>query len=71
MNKSFNLLFSVKRSKTNTECFAPVYLCITIDGVHIEISSKRYVNPDKWNINGQKLTHNNEDKKVSMLTSKL
>jgi site-specific recombinase XerD len=63
MNKSFNLLFYVKRSKTNVEGLAPIYLRITIDGSRIEISSKRYVNPDKWNTNGQKLTGNNEEVK--------
>ncbi|XHR97444.1 site-specific integrase [Mucilaginibacter sp. UC70_90] len=63
MNKSFNLLFYVKRSKTNAEGLAPVYLRITVDGVRIEVSSKRYVNPDKWNTNGQKLTGSNEDVK--------
>ncbi|WP_426587554.1 site-specific integrase [Mucilaginibacter sp. R-33] len=61
MNKSFNLLFYVKRSKTNAEGLAPVYLRITVDGVRIEVSSKRYVNPDKWNTNGQKLSGNNEE----------
>lgn len=61
MNKSFNLLFYVKRSKTITDGTAPVYLRITIDGERIEISSKRYVNPDKWNTNGQKLIGNSED----------
>lgn len=60
MNKSFNLLFYVKRSKTNAEGLAPVYLRITVDGARIEISSKRYVSPDKWSTNGQKLTGNNE-----------
>ncbi|QEM05962.1 site-specific integrase [Mucilaginibacter rubeus] len=63
MNKSFNLLFYVKRSKTNVEGLAPVYLRITVDGVRIEVSSKRYVNPDKWNTNGQKLTGNSEEVK--------
>ncbi|MGF7077634.1 site-specific integrase [Mucilaginibacter sp. 3215] len=60
MNKSFNLLFYVKRSKTNAEGLAPVYLRITVDGVRIEISSKRYINPDKWSTNGQKLTGSND-----------
>jgi len=64
MNKSFNLLFYVKRSKTNAEGLAPVYLRITVDGVRIEVSSKRYVNPDKWNTNEQKLTGNSEDVKT-------
>ncbi|GAC1314091.1 MAG: site-specific integrase [Mucilaginibacter sp.] len=61
MNKSFNLLFYVKRSKTTIDGIAPVYLRVTIDGERIEISSKRYVNPDKWNTNGQKLNGNTED----------
>jgi hypothetical protein len=55
MNKTFALLFYVKRSKITGEGTAPVYLRITIDGKRIEISSKRYVNPDKWNASGQKL----------------
>ena len=61
MNKSFNLLFYVKRSKTIIDGTAPVYLRITIDGERIEISSKRYINPDKWNTNGQKLNGSCED----------
>ncbi|WP_373695601.1 hypothetical protein [Mucilaginibacter sp. cycad4] len=32
------------------------------------MSSKRYVNPDKWSTNGQKLTGNNKDTKASMPT---
>jgi site-specific recombinase XerD len=63
MNNFFNLLFYVKRTKTNADGLAPVYLRITIDGARIEISSKRYVNPNKWNTNGQKLNGNNEDAK--------
>jgi site-specific recombinase XerD len=39
----------------------PVYLRITVDGERIEISSKRYVNPDKWNANGQKLNGTGEE----------
>jgi len=39
----------------------PVYLRVTIDGERIEISSKRYVNPDKWNANGQKLNGASEE----------
>ncbi|WPV02960.1 Arm DNA-binding domain-containing protein [Mucilaginibacter sp. cycad4] len=57
VNKSFTALFVF------IEGLAPVYLRITINGVRIEISSKHYVNPDKWSTNGQKLTGNNKDTK--------
>lgn len=61
MNKTFGLLFYVKRSKMIADETAPVYIRITIDGERIEISSKRYVNPDKWNANGQKLNGSSEE----------
>jgi site-specific recombinase XerD len=61
MNKSFGLLFYVRRSKTATDGTAPVYLRITIDGERIEISSKRYVDPAKWNTGGQKVNGTGED----------
>lgn len=61
MNKSFNLLFYVKRSKMVGDGTAPVYLRVTIDGERIEISSKRYVNPAKWDTKAQKVTGNTED----------
>lgn len=61
MNKTFGLLFYVKRSKMIADGTVPVYLRVTIDGERIEISSKRYVNPDKWNANAQKLNGSSED----------
>ena len=61
MNKTFGLLFYVKRSKMIGNGTAPVYLRVTVDGERIEISSKRYVNPDKWNANGQKLSGTGEE----------
>lgn len=61
MNKTFGLLFYVKRSKMTGNGTAPVYLRITVDGERIEISSKRCVNPDKWNVNGQKLNGAGEE----------
>jgi hypothetical protein len=63
MKKSFSLLFYLKRSKITAERTVPVYLRITIGGQRIEISSKRYVNPDKWNASAQKLSGSSEDVK--------
>ena len=61
MNKSFGLLFYLKRSKMNTDGLVPVYLRITIDGARVEVSSKRYVNPVQWNTIRGKLNGTSED----------
>jgi len=61
MNKTFGLLFYIKRSKMIADGTVPVYLRITIDSERVEISSKRYVNPGKWNANGQKLNGTSEE----------
>ena len=61
MNKTFGLLFYVKKSKMLTNGTAPIYLRITIDGLRADVSSKRYVNPAKWNANGQKLNGSGDE----------
>ena len=55
MNKTFNLLFFVKKSKIKADGSAPIYLRITIDGVPKEISSKRTIQPDRWDNKLQKV----------------
>ncbi|TRX33006.1 site-specific integrase [Flavobacterium sp. ZT3R18] len=54
MNKTFNLLFFIKKSKIKANGTAPIYLRITIDGDPKEIASKRYIQPDKWDNKLQK-----------------
>ncbi|SDH06065.1 Site-specific recombinase XerD [Flavobacterium omnivorum] len=56
MNKTFNLLFFIKKSKIKANGTAPIYLRITIDGVPKEIASKRYIEPSKWDNKLQKIT---------------
>ena len=48
MNKTFGLLYCLKRSKINASGKCPVYLRITVDGKRIEISIKRSVDPARW-----------------------
>ncbi len=43
MNKTFSLLFFVKKAKTIADGTAPIYLRITIDGKITEIAAKRYL----------------------------
>ncbi|WP_083996890.1 Arm DNA-binding domain-containing protein [Chryseobacterium sp. BLS98] len=47
MNKTFNLLFFIKKNKIRTNGSAPIYLRITIDGKVAEIPAKRYIDLKK------------------------
>ena len=64
MNKTFNLLFLVKKNKIKANGTAPIYLRITIDGVPKEIASKRYVLPEKWDSKLQKVSGNSPEVKA-------
>ena len=61
MNRTFNLLFFVKKAKTLTNGTAPIYLRITIDGKQTEIAVKRYILPAKWNNANQNASGNSEE----------
>lgn len=61
MNRTFNLLFYVRKSKINSAGEAPIYLRITIDGKIAEISTKRTIVPSKWNSKLQKPISSSED----------
>jgi len=61
MNRTFNLLFFVKRSKAIANGTAPIYLRITIDGKQTEIAVKRYILPEKWNSSNQNISGNSEE----------
>jgi site-specific recombinase XerD len=63
MNKTFNLLFFVKKSKIKANGTAPIYIRITIDGKPKEIASKRYIQPDKWDNKLQKVSGSSEEVK--------
>lgn len=54
MNNTFNLLYYLKKAKANSLGEVPIYLRITIDGKITEISTKRTIQPSKWNSKGQK-----------------
>ena len=61
MNRTFNLLFFVKKSKVLANGTAPIYLRITIDGKQTEIAVKRYILPNKWNSSSQNVSGNSEE----------
>jgi len=63
MNKTFSVLFYVKKAKAIANGTAPIYLRITIDGRQTEIAAKRYILPDKWNSQAQKVSGASEEVK--------
>lgn len=65
MNKTFNLLFFIKKNKIRTNGTAPIYLRITVDGKAAEIAAKRYIDPKKWDNKAQKVIGNSQDKTLN------
>ncbi len=52
MNTKLSILFYAKRAKTTTAGLIPIYLRVTVDGERIELSTKRYTQPEKWSVEG-------------------
>ncbi len=61
MISSFNLNFSLKKSKLLANGTAPIYIRLTIDGERLEFTTKRYVIPSKWNPAAQKMSGTHEE----------
>ncbi|WP_370898128.1 site-specific integrase [Chryseobacterium gossypii] len=57
------MLFYIKKAKINAQGEAPIYMRITIDGKISEISTKRTVQPSKWNSQAQSVKGSSEESK--------
>ena len=64
MNRTFSILLYLKNSKALENKTVPIYMRLTIDGKRSEISTKRYIDPEKWNVDAQKLNGKTEDIKT-------
>lgn len=63
LEKSFSLLFYLKKPKNYLKGNMPIYLRITVDGIPKEISTGRQCDPDKWNANAGRVNGTKEDVK--------
>ena len=63
MNKTFGLLFYVKRAKIDNNGKAPIYVRITVDGIRSELSIKRSIEIERWNTEAGKVKGNTEEVK--------
>jgi site-specific recombinase XerD len=61
MNKTFGLLFYLKKSKVDAQGKCPIYLRITIDGKRTEVSAKRTIEIEKWSKEANKAIGRTED----------
>jgi hypothetical protein len=61
MNTTVSILFYIKRSKVNTDGNCPIYVRITVQSKRFELSSNKFVNPEKWSIEGTKVKGSNEE----------
>ena len=63
LEKTFSLLFYLKKPKNYLKGVMPIYLRITVDGIPKEISTGRQCGPDRWNANAGRCYGTKEDVK--------
>ena len=61
LDKSFSLLFYLKKPKNYLHGKMPIYLRITVDGRANEITTKRECEPKKWNSRTKRASGSIED----------
>ena len=64
MEKSFGLLFFLRKSKNYKEGEIPIYMRITVDGKSCEVSTKRKCDPEKWNAEANRLIGKSDSAKL-------
>ncbi|WP_317897813.1 site-specific integrase [Aurantibacillus circumpalustris] len=65
MQTKISILFYIKRTKSTTDGLAPIYMRVTIDGLRVEISTKRYVEDTKWLSQAGKVKLGSEEAKAT------
>jgi site-specific recombinase XerD len=61
MNTSVSILFYIKRTKANNFGVCPIYTRVTVNAKRFEFSCNKYINPDKWSSEGNKVKGTNEE----------
>src|SRR5258708_14036249 len=60
----FSLQFQLRKSKSKQNGTAPIYLRIAVKDSVVELSSKKYINPARWNADTQKVIGNSEEARL-------
>jgi site-specific recombinase XerD len=61
MNTTVSVLFYIKRTKANNLGICPIYTRVTVNAKRFEFSTNKYVNPDKWSSEGNKVKGTTEE----------
>jgi site-specific recombinase XerD len=61
LEKTFSLLYYLKKPKSYSKGLMPIYLRITIDGIAKEISTGRKCPPERWNSRAGRMMGTKED----------
>ena len=64
LDKSFGLLFYLKKRNNYVKGPIPIYLRITVDGSTKELSTKRACEPNRWNPSAERVSGTKEDAKA-------
>jgi site-specific recombinase XerD len=61
MKTRFSLVFLLRKSRGLPNHAVPIYLRVTIGDERVELSTKKYVPPERWNSDAQKVTGTGEE----------
>ncbi|MCY0976947.1 site-specific integrase [Chryseobacterium wangxinyae] len=61
MSTHLSILFLMKRSKISSKGLCPIHLRVTFDGKRLEITTGRFIEPDKWCIESGKVKGRSAD----------
>ena len=61
MNTPVSVLFYIKRAKVNNDGICPIYVRVTIKSKRFEFSCNKYINPERWSVEGTKVKGNAEE----------
>ncbi|MDD3005570.1 site-specific integrase [Flavobacterium sp.] len=61
MKTTVSILFYIKRAKANNLGVCPIYTRVTVNAKRFEFSTNKYISPDKWSSEGNKVKGTNEE----------
>ncbi|CAM4123555.1 MULTISPECIES: site-specific integrase [Flavobacterium] len=64
MNATINVIFYLKRVKTNAKGLTPIFLRITIDGKRLDKSIGKFIDASRWNSESSKMKGTNEESRL-------